>query len=334
LCLNELPWPPAAWICQLRPDVRHTGAGFSSGAAETYSQVVTWSDFDDDTALEDDLLRRALPWVGAAAEFTVDLASGSVGIAVGAAPLVIGPTPEGCMELLGIRPLLTGTAWKVLDLLVEAALDHAGLKPSRGSNRWTIRAKVAKADSMRVPRPTNFDSLAWDTLMRTYAGTEQLRHSIVHRRVTTDRDNALVGEDGGKTLSPMSVAEQMALAMAVISARSLALAPTGDSRIEGQLVHHLKKLTAWHHISTLPDAAGIDVFPIVTVTIDANAGTPDVFTLDVPRLKDLLEPNKVSAADLLIIFRDRPSEQLSGRLEDAPDAKIELDVRRPPAWLN
>ena len=236
------------------------------------------------------------------------------------------------MELLGIRPLLTGTAWKVLDLLVEAALDHAGLKPASGGNRWTIRAKVAKADVMPMPRPTNFDSLAWDTLMHTYAGTEQLRHSIVHRRVTTDRNNALVGEDGGKTLSPMSVAEQIALAMAVISARSLALAPTGDSRIEGQF-HHLK-LTARHHISTLPDVAGEDAFPIVTVTIDANAGTPDLFTLDVPRLKDLLEPDKVSAADLFIIFRGRPSEQLSGRLEDAPDAKIELDVRRPPAWLH
>ena len=183
--------------------------------AETYSDAVTWSDFDDDTALEDDLLRRALPWVGAPAELTVDLASGSVGIAVGAAPLVIGAaplvigaTPEGCVELVGIRPLLTGTAWRILDLLVEAALDQAGLKPSSGSNRWTIRAKVAKANARRVPRPTNFGSLAWDTLMQTYAGTEQLRHSIVHRRVTTDRDNALFGEEGGKTLTPMSVAEQ------------------------------------------------------------------------------------------------------------------------------
>lgn len=33
----------------------------------------------------------------------------------------IGATPDSCVELLGIRPLLFGAAWKVLDLLLEEA---------------------------------------------------------------------------------------------------------------------------------------------------------------------------------------------------------------------
>lgn len=297
--------------------------------------MVTWSDFADDTALENDLLRRALPWVGGPAEFTVDVASRSVGVAIGLPTFVIGPNPEGCVELLGIRPLLTGTAWKILDLLVEAALDNAGHKPSGGGNRWSISAKVRKASADGVPRPANFGALAWDTLMRTYAGTAQLRHSIVHRKVTTDKVNALVGEDDvGRALTPVTVAEQVALAMAAMRARSLALELTGDSRIEEQLVHQLKQLAACHHITSLPDTPGIDVFPIVTVTVDVDTEAPNVFTLDVPALKALLEPNKVTAADLVIVFRGRPDKQLSGRLEDLPDAIIQLDADHPPGWLH
>ena len=114
--------------------------------------------------------------------------------------------------------------------------------------------------------------------------------------------------------------------MAAIRARSLALAPTGDSRIEGQLVHHLKKLTAWHHITTLPDVAGLDVFPIVTVTIDANAGAPDVFTLDVPKLKACRYLRRVASSATMRPFRMEPLERTAVQLWEARRLAAHDDV--------
>ena len=64
----------------------------------------------------------------------------------------IGPTPTGCIELLQVRPLLVGTAWKVLDLLLETALDLVPLRRDR-NHHWSIDAKVkhARANTGRPP---------------------------------------------------------------------------------------------------------------------------------------------------------------------------------------
>src|SRR4051794_29658913 len=102
---------------------------------------MTWMDFDNDSALEREILERALPLLPLTGEaghvFMVDAAQQSMGVNIRLTD-TLGPTPKSCVDLLQIRPLLTGAAWKVVDLLVEYALDEAGYRPSRG-RRWSIQ---------------------------------------------------------------------------------------------------------------------------------------------------------------------------------------------------
>jgi hypothetical protein len=85
---------------------------------------MTWSEFDISTALERDVLWRALPLVAteSTGESHAVVDMGEPGARMFAdvdATIfstfheVVGPNPGGCVDLLQIRPLLVGTAWKV-----------------------------------------------------------------------------------------------------------------------------------------------------------------------------------------------------------------------------
>src|SRR5713226_3422130 len=94
---------------------------------------MSWIDFDEASALERDTLLRALPLLAldghSSATARLDMATDQVGIAMTLTE-TLGPTPVGCVDLLKIRPLLFGAAWKVLDLLLEEAFVQVGVKPS------------------------------------------------------------------------------------------------------------------------------------------------------------------------------------------------------------
>jgi hypothetical protein len=61
-----------------------------------------------------------------------------------------------------------GAAWKVVDLLLEFALNRAGLAPGR--NDWSIAEKQQHALSGRGDRAVlRCSQPAWETLLRVYA---------------------------------------------------------------------------------------------------------------------------------------------------------------------
>jgi hypothetical protein len=105
-----------------------------------------------------DLLGRALPLssLTATGDVRIRVDPGHVHIGVAAAPLQVhvsigladsmGASPEGCVELLGIRPLLFGTAWKVLDLFMDSLM-AANQVPTNRLGRYSIAAKVTRASS-------------------------------------------------------------------------------------------------------------------------------------------------------------------------------------------
>ena len=76
----------------------------------------------------------------------MDLGAGTATVHVAVVD-VVGATPTSCVDLLQIRPLPAGAAWKVLDLLIESALEGAGLHPDlpRG---WSIKRKLAHAKAL------------------------------------------------------------------------------------------------------------------------------------------------------------------------------------------
>ena len=70
---------------------------------------------------------------------------GHIGISV---PSIVELTPEACIDLLRLWPLLFGTAWKVLDLLLEAAWRPMVRRPTQRTG-VADRREVAKAKGQR-----------------------------------------------------------------------------------------------------------------------------------------------------------------------------------------
>lgn len=294
---------------------------------------MVWSDFDTDSALERDLLHRALPLMPTASNgsrrITVDQTKGSVSVAIVLGDM-FAATPDKCIEMLGIRPLLVGAGWKVIDLLLETALDIANFKPA--GKRWWIKEKVSHAKS-RVAKPTVFSLPTWDALMATYVATEDVRHSLVHRRAYVDPANALVGHDSsGAALPPLTPGEQEALARAALRAAELVVAARSDPRVEADLVRHLAALHGVHGIALLSSEVA-PFLPEIIVQVGNDPERRGRYVIDIPALKNS-RSDIGDVADLIVTTADRPGQQLLGRLEDAPDARISIDFDNPPNWLS
>lgn len=294
---------------------------------------MSWADFDADSALERDLIARALPLVPTTSDGSstavIDVAANTVQVGVMVSE-TLGPNPTGCVKLLGIRPLLVGAAWKVVDLLLEEALREAGESPDT-KRGWTIKKKVTHAAAGDA-QPAAIDMPAWRALMQVYATTSEVRHSLVHRRAHTDTSDALVGvDDSGAALRPLAADEQEALARAALRATQLVVATAPDDRVAADLVRQLGVLSGLHGVS-LPTVTLAESLPEVTAIIDP---APDgSYTLDVPALKARQPFQAATHADLVVQFRDRPGQGVRGRLENAPDETVIIDPDNPPGWLD
>lgn len=174
---------------------------------------MAWSDFDDKSALERDMIERALPVASIASDRSSRLVVDprqypALTAFVQGSDSMGGHNPAECVDALGIRPLLVGAAWKVLDLLLEEALDQDGhIAPTR-SGSWAIEEKRKKAVS-HVSQPAGFDAQDWSLLMDCYVRTVELRHSLTHRKAYTDPATGdLIGVDSRnqplKPLPPVS----------------------------------------------------------------------------------------------------------------------------------
>ena len=159
---------------------------------------MSWADFDDASGLERDMLLRALPLVptqsSAEWRMRIDFAAPEPVRAQIAANDIIRATPDACVALLGIRPLLFGAAWKVLDLLLEEAFCQAGELPDR-SRGYSVGQKGGLARS-GAGRPGTIKGDIWRAITLTYDATRVLRDSLRSPAVS-GRDNAITVTAGG-----------------------------------------------------------------------------------------------------------------------------------------
>ncbi|MCW2501397.1 MAG: hypothetical protein JWN87_3073 [Frankiales bacterium] len=297
---------------------------------------MSWADFDVASTLERDLLSRALPLVDlvagpSASTATIDTATNTAQVSVTISE-TLGPTPSGCIDLLRIRPLLVGAAWKVLDLLLEEALELAGEQPDqKKGGRWSIAEKCRHA-GMLTGRPAQVSEQAWTAMMALYVSTEQLRHSLVHRTVHNDSAGGLVGyDDKGNALPTMAVPEQEAFGRAVLRAAELVLTDLDTSRAAGDLNAQLVALAGVHGSSAV---TGLDVGRVALVRVILDPTATGRYKLDITALR-LRQPFRSTRyIDLVLLMRDRPGAELRGRLEEAPEGEFEIDPHTPPAWLH
>lgn len=211
---------------------------------------MAWPDFDEQSAVERDIVTRALPLVpretdgSGTARWLLSGDQITAGVRIGD---ILGSNPVDCVKLLGLRPLLMGAAWKVLDLLVDEVLEQAGRTPSRG-RRWSIDEKAAAVQTIsRGPDP--LATPTWSALAALYVRTAEIRHSLTHRRVSVGEDGALVGFDrNGGRLRPLAPVEQDALGRAVIRAAAILVGERWGDRALSDLDGHLAMLSGVHGV--------------------------------------------------------------------------------------
>ena len=296
---------------------------------------MTWLDFKTRSALERDVLSRALPAVASDEHTyrraTYDPKSSAKNVSIGVGD-TLGFTPEGCVNHLALRPLLVGTAWKVLDLLLEEALAQAGVAHNHGAE-YTIALKEEQART-GVAAPAQFDPTAWSVLMAAYAETVEIRHSLVHRQAHTTPSGDLVGVDrDGQPLRPLTAAEQEAFAHAAVTAAGMVPSTSRDPRDEARLLRHLADLAGLHQrqldATTIPT-----IIPEITIVVDPDPADSKRYLINMPAVRAWMPFSDVGDfADVVVAPRDRPGQELRGRLEDAPSEAVTIDFDAPPTWL-
>ncbi|MBV8993501.1 MAG: hypothetical protein JO287_07335, partial [Pseudonocardiales bacterium] len=139
--------------------------------------------------------------------------------------------------------------------------------------------------------------------------------------------------NSGAQLRPLAPQEQDALVRSALRAADLVIAPVPDARVEADLTRQLGLLHSLHGV-TLRAVTVEESLPEITVIVDADPAVPGSYLLDMPRLRVRQPFQSATHADLVVRLRDRPGQELHGRLENAPHQVVSVDPLAPPAWLN
>jgi hypothetical protein len=217
------------------------------------------SEFEDDTAFDRYVLDRATPLLPREAGTSfIELGDGnSTSVAVGVQPVTV---RLGVVDSMGsggdqlgpgdIRPLLFGAAWKVLDQLVELCLELANVAHDR---RWdySISFKESAATRGTVTAAPPFDGRSdlWTRVLRSYASTAALRHSLVHRRLSVNRSTgelAGVARPGESAPTPLSADEQSAFIQMTIGVAEGVIGEELQTRRADQLGWAMDQITVLH----------------------------------------------------------------------------------------
>lgn len=300
----------------------------------------TLTEFTDDTAFERYVLDRAAPLLPRPRGTSViELGdAGSVGVIVGPATVRVGMadsagSAEEQLTADDVRPLLFGAAWKVLDQLFEFALEHVGVAHD-ARWRYTIAFKVREAMNGRVPPIPPFDRRPdlWPALTATYGSTEQLRNSLVHRRLVVDPFTGdISGAAGQHTLAPVTADEQSAFCQIAVGAAEAVISGTLSGRRADQLGWTLDRLSSHHGGQPFNTSPVRGVIPKVVAR--ASPGSSNELSIDFGdvAIRARAAVQGVSHYDVEIHLPD--GRILAGALEDAPPGRATFPVASPPSWL-
>ncbi|MGW0121736.1 hypothetical protein [Streptomyces sp. NPDC003327] len=301
----------------------------------------TRAEFEDATEFERYVLDRATPLmppskttsvIELGPDDSISLGAGVVEtttVTVGAADAT--GSAQGQLSTDDIRVLLFGAAWKVLDQLVEFALESAGVRPARG-NRYEIRAKADKAQAGSVAPVPPFDNHpdVWTRVMKVYASTEELRHSFTHRQLPV-RQGVLhgVSKSGTPLAMQLTSNEQSAFCQVAVGVGEAVIKNSLPSRRANQLSWVLDQLTSHHGQPPFGATAAQGLIPRVVVRRSPNELTIDFRSI---HQRARAAVSGVSHYDLEIHLPD--GRVLAAPLEDVPEDEVSFSVDSPPDWLD
>lgn len=304
----------------------------------------TRTEFEDSTAFERYVLDRAAPLLPRP-EGTSVIELGEfdpAGVAIGVQSAIVRVGLSDWAGSVGsqlsaddIRPLFFGAAWKVLDQLIEFALERAGVPHHRRSD-YTIKLKAGEAARGSVIPVPPFAARPdlWLRVVMTYASTEVLRNTLVHRQLIVDQaTGGITGvpRPGEPAPAALTAGEQWAFCKVAAGAAEAVINGQLPTRRAGQLGWALDQLTAHHG---QPSSGATPVQGVIPVVIVRPApGSSNELTLDFAGIASHARAavGGVSHYDLEIHLPD--GRVLAAPLEDAPQGRVTFDVASPPGWL-
>jgi hypothetical protein len=311
---------------------------------------VSLSDFIDDTEFERYALDRATPLLpkspGTSIIELADPNSTSVTVGAGVATATVhvgmsdsaGATVGGLGQVGAevIRPLLFGAAWKVLDQLIEFALEQSSVPHDRAGRDYTIKLKTREAINGNIVPVAPFvsDPDLWTRVIATYASTEEVRNSLTHRRLVVDPvtgDISGVPRPGQLAPPVLTVAQQLAFCRVAVGAAGAIISGTLTTRLANQLKWTLDQLAFLHRQPAFGTAQAQGVIPLVIYR--PTPGPSGDLTVD---FTDIVE--RARAAVMAVSYYDLELHLPDGRvlaapLEDAPQGNVTFAIANPPGWL-
>ena len=221
--------------------------------------------------------------------------------------------------------LFFGAAWKVLDLLIEHAIDADNSVPAKTNWQATKKAELLMAGKGLMPYlPADI----WSACKGIYNATFEVRNALVHRMaVVAPNGDLICAKRDGVPLPVISAAEQVAfcevmqIVMLAIERGSL---PERERR---RALARLTSLSNLHGVCNLPTATEGD---IVRVKIDLPADR--VLLVNAIKQSVMMTTPGVGGIDL--ILRDPTTGLvLRGELDSVEDENVLIDPHSPPIWL-
>ena len=300
-------------------------------------------DFHDDTEFERYVLARGTPLVktpeGGIVFGLGDDGSNSATVqAVVAGAVTSAGAPGDQFKFSDIAPLIFGAAWKVLDLLVELRLEQLGVPKNRPGS-YTIEKKVEEVNNGTVSAPAPFNnpqgtlSTLWEQVLKCYAVTKELRHSLVHRQLTVDQSTgAISGTPGpaGVSPQPLTTAELDAFCRVSEGVAEAVISGVLSKRRADQLKWRLDQLVSHHQQPQfgIPPTDGLIPVIVVEQTPDVN----DELTLDFADIRQRARTLYPSASYYDLEIRISDGRILVAGLEDTPDDEV-ISLDALPDWL-
>ncbi len=306
----------------------------------------TITELVDATAFERLVLDRAFPLMpssGGAAS-VVDLGtSGSISVAVTPQPAVASVSvsssdssgsPSGQLSVGTVRPLIFGAAWKVLDQIVELALEQTGVSHDRGNDYTLKLTQSAAADGVRALPPLDRHTAIWGRIMLLFAATAEMRNSLAHRQLAVDPNSGAISatpRPGQPRATPVTADEQAAFCQLATGTVNAVIAGTIPNRQLAQLRWNLDRLGAHHGQPAFGDSSATGVIPRVIVRPTVSKAGDLVLDFAAIRADAATAVGGVSHYDLEIHLPD--GRILACGLEDAPDMTAVISISTPPTWL-
>ncbi|MFC3986844.1 hypothetical protein [Streptosporangium jomthongense] len=228
---------------------------------------------------------------------------------------------------INITPMIFGAAWKVLDLVLDGIFS-----PTPMSIEGKCRNALTGNGPQRLP-PFKSEVEAWRRIMRLYANTLDLRHSVVHRELIVHPDGRLEASSDPtkpRTSPTIITRDELGYFCRVVQGFAEALINGSlTARERANLLFLLDQLQTHHGLGALP---GREITRLVLVMAKPQM-TEDGLSFDArPVLKLVREKWPTAGIDLLLRLPD--GTVLGGELEQAPtDRATVIHAQRPPKWM-